>query len=180
MYHPGIESGRDRLNPYLILFSRLFIISNRNPFPLCNEINNIIFHSIGMGMKSGSALRDQLRENLLFIGVDDILLRNLANKMSKVKLAAGKAIFEDESPGNCMFLILSGEVTISKAIRTGGDIVLGILRQHDFFGELDLIDKLHRSARAVATTDCELARLEQNEFQMLMDASPCFSRNLFR
>ena len=121
---------------------------------------------------------EKIRKNVLFQSVEHSILQTICSTLKEIKFTDGKVIFEDKTEGNCLFLVLSGSVKISKHLRTGEEVVLGILHEGDFFGELDLIDRRQRSARATANGDCTLAKLEKKDFDKLLKLSPAFAMNL--
>ncbi|OLD68190.1 MAG: hypothetical protein AUI33_09830 [Ignavibacteria bacterium 13_1_40CM_2_61_4] len=121
-----------------------------------------------------------IRYNVLFESVDESLLRSIAGALEEVHYEAGHVIFKEGSEGDCLFLLLSGTAKISKCTASGGELVVGVLRDGDFFGELDLIDERLRSASAVADSECTLIRLPKAEFRTLRQSSPEFSSNLLR
>ncbi len=54
---------------------------------------------------------------------------------------AGSVIFEEGAPGDCLFLIISGSVRISK-IQAGTEEALAVLETRSFFGEMTLFDRV--------------------------------------
>lgn len=131
-------------------------------------------------MAGGDSLLNKIRYNVLFESVDDSLLQSTARALQEVQYASGDVIFGDGSEGDCLFLLVSGSVKISKATKSGEEIVLGKLHAGDFFGELDLIDERLRSATAVAASPCTVIRLPRKDFRVLLDSSTAFSSNLLR
>jgi len=65
----------------------------------------------------------------------------------------GQFIFKEGSSGDWVYVILSGSVEISKSVG-GKKFVLGVLRQGEVFGELNLIAGIKRTsaARAIGET----------------------------
>ena len=120
----------------------------------------------------------KIRSNILFTSVEKSLLNHVLERMKEHTFRGGELIFEDESEGDCLYLILSGTVTISKRTKAGDDTILSILHEGDFFGELELIDKCPRSARAVAINQCVLVSLSKDEFNLLIESSEQFMQNL--
>ncbi len=59
-------------------------------------------------------------------------------------------LFHEGDVGREMYVILEGQVMISKFIAGGGEEALALLRRGDFFGEMSLIDGAPRSADARA------------------------------
>lgn len=100
-----------------------------------------------------------IQEHPLFENVEDALLQRVLGAVTEERLQGGDVIFEDESDGQCCYLLVSGRVKIWKLGKSGSEILLGVLRNGDLFGELDLIDRLARSATATAISDCHLLKI---------------------
>lgn len=123
---------------------------------------------------------NSMRYNILFDSLDDPLLDEVLGKIEEMSFQAGSVIFEDETEGDALYLILSGTVDIVKRFPTGEETLLGVLHPGDFFGELELIDDRSRSAHVIAATDCRLCRMGKPEFEKLLQTSPQFTSNLLR
>src|SRR4029078_3876101 len=75
-------------------------------------------------------------------------------------------------PGDSMMAILAGTVRISAPSPDGKEIILGLLQQGEFFGELALLDGNDGSADAKAMTDCTLAILNRRDVLQFLDQPP--------
>ena len=85
--------------------------------------------------------------------------------MTTVDVKQGQPIFEEGDPGDALYVILSGEVRISKNIPGVGEEALAFLPSGSCFGEMALIEnRIARSASAYAQKDCELAKLARDDF----------------
>lgn len=73
--------------------------------------------------------------------------------------AAGEVIFEEGDPGEVLFVIQSGEVELTRLGLMGRQAVAR-LGCGDFFGEMSVVVREPRTARAVAVTDCRLLELD--------------------
>lgn len=71
-----------------------------------------------------------------------------------------KVIFRENTIGDRMFIVIEGEVAISK-IFDGNDKTIAVLKAGECFGEMAIIDHSLRSATATAQTNCTL--LDINE-----------------
>lgn len=121
-----------------------------------------------------------LQEHPLFENVEDALLQRVFGAVTEERLKGGDVIFEDESDGKFCYLLVAGRVKICKQGKSGSEILLGVLRDGDLFGELDLIDHLARSATAIAASDCHLVKIAKAEFELLLTSSMQFAANLLR
>ncbi|MEZ5330475.1 MAG: cyclic nucleotide-binding domain-containing protein [Thermoanaerobaculia bacterium] len=62
----------------------------------------------------------------------------------------GELIFREGDSGDTLYVVLDGEVMISKRIPGAGEEALAFLRRGEYFGEMALIDDQPRSASATA------------------------------
>lgn len=88
---------------------------------------------------------------------------------------AGQPVFETGQPGDVMYVVKEGEVDLlvnDKVVETVGPA--GIL------GEMALIDKMNRSATAIAKTDCKLVAIDEQRFQFLVQQTPYFAIEVLR
>jgi CRP-like cAMP-binding protein/Tfp pilus assembly protein PilF len=80
-------------------------------------------------------------------------LRLLATFSQEELYHRGDVLFREGSSGDKLYIILDGQVRISKQIAGVGDEALAILEAGDFFGEMALVDQGPRSADAFAHSE---------------------------
>lgn len=91
-------------------------------------------------------------------------------KMMKVE--SNHTIFEEGAIGDALYVVLSGEVAVTKSMPNGPPHVLAHMEEGDCFGEMALLDGAPRMASLYAVRDTSLARLDRSVFmQMLRDKS---------
>lgn len=95
-------------------------------------------------------------------GLSSKELRLLATFSKEEMFKMGQSIFREGQKGDRLYIILDGEVRISKFIPGAGEEALAILHKGDFFGEMALIDNQPRSADAKAHTDVTVLPIEQS------------------
>ena len=83
-------------------------------------------------------------------GLTGAELVTLADFSNVKQFPGGRFLFHEGDAGDEMYVILEGQVMISKLIPGGGEEALAILGRGDFFGEMALIDGEPRSADAKA------------------------------
>lgn len=83
-------------------------------------------------------------------GLSGAELETLANFSNVKRYPGGTFLFHEGDDGHEMYVVLEGQVMISKFIPGGGEEALAILDRGDFFGEMSLIDGEPRSADAKA------------------------------
>ncbi|MGE3773099.1 MAG: cyclic nucleotide-binding domain-containing protein [Gammaproteobacteria bacterium] len=88
---------------------------------------------------------------------------------------AGTVIFTEGEPGDCLYVILDGEVDIRVH-----DHHVWRLKAGEVFGEMALVEARPRSALAVAHTPCRLVPVDERRFLFLVSQTPYFALGLLR
>jgi CRP-like cAMP-binding protein/cytochrome c-type biogenesis protein CcmH/NrfG len=112
---------------------------------------------------AGESTRVDLEKKMALLhekGLSSKELRLLATFSSEEMYKAGQKIFVEGEQGDKLYIILDGEVRISKFIPGVGEEALAILERGDFFGEMALIDNAPRSADAISHTDVTVLPLQ--------------------
>ncbi|QPJ64154.1 MAG: cyclic nucleotide-binding domain-containing protein [Candidatus Nitrohelix vancouverensis] len=97
----------------------------------------------------------------------DVELERLLLDCRTVTIAPEQVFFEEGETGDCMFVILSGQLEIYKENKKIADRGPG-----EFFGEMALVDSEPRSASVRAITDSELLEINKNEFGWIFNSHP--------
>ena len=84
---------------------------------------------------------------------------------------AEQVIFREGEPGDGLFILVSGSVRISKRSATGEE-ALAILEPNAFFGEMALIDFLHRAADAIANATTDVFFIPLPALRTLLEEQP--------
>jgi CRP/FNR family cyclic AMP-dependent transcriptional regulator len=116
-----------------------------------------------------------LKSLSVFRDTPENILAEIVSLMVELNVPAGRAVVSEGEPGNCMYVIQEGKVSVKKQQQ-----LLAVLGEKDFFGELSLLDTETRSATVIADTDCTLFRIDQEPFYDLMEARPEVVRELFK
>jgi CRP-like cAMP-binding protein len=116
-----------------------------------------------------------LKSLSIFNETPETILSELAPLMKEEQLEADSIIFEENDPGDCMYIILSGKISIRK-----GGQELAVLKENEVFGELSLLDNEPRSAAAIAKTDCMLYKIDHEPFYELLDTRPEIARGFIK
>lgn len=82
-------------------------------------------------------------------------------------ISAGRLLFDEGSYGDSMGIVISGALDIYKRER-----LLATLRAGRTYGEMSLIDRQPRSARALSKTDSELLLIDRASFEQLSADNP--------
>jgi len=81
-------------------------------------------------------------------------------------------ILFEEDPGDSLFIIKEGKVKITRLSEEGKEVILSILGEGEFFGEMSLLDGESRSANVIALSDCEVFILKRDDFLEILKNTP--------
>ena len=121
---------------------------------------------------------DLLRQVPLFSGLDDEDIQSLIGAVTRRKYPRDAVIFFESDPGDAMFMITAGRVKVTILSDDGREIILSILSDRDFFGEMALLDNEPRSATAIAVQETEVAVIHQKDFLSIVEKRPRVAINL--
>ncbi|MEW6685589.1 MAG: cyclic nucleotide-binding domain-containing protein [Candidatus Edwardsbacteria bacterium] len=117
-------------------------------------------------------LQKLLTQVSLFQDLNQSELERISKLIFLRNYTKGRTLFFENTPGEILYLINSGEVTISKKAGDGTEKILAKLGPGDFFGEMSLIDNSPRSATAKVSKDAELVVITRKAFQQMLETDP--------
>ena len=98
-----------------------------------------------------------------------------SHETNPLQLAVGEVLFKEGDTGDAMFVLLDGELDVMV-----GDTVVASSRRGDLLGEMALIDQSPRSATVIARAPAQLARLDAQRFQRLIQQHPFFAMHVMK
>jgi CRP-like cAMP-binding protein len=87
-------------------------------------------------------------------------------------------IVREGDPGSTFFFLVSGSVSVCRIMPDGREMILAILKEGDFFGEMAMFDSSLRSASIKTLTDVEVGAIRYSDFLVLLDENPRVGRSL--
>lgn len=121
-----------------------------------------------------------LRNVPIFNELSDQELEKIAALGVRKKYKKGSIILLEEETGAALFVIITGKVKIVRMDDDGREVILSILSESDFFGEMAILDGLTRSASVVATSKSELFMIHRRDFLKLLNDYPMVAIALLR
>ena len=106
-----------------------------------------------------------------FSNLSDAHIAELIEHFDLMVLASGDEVFAEGSAGDSWYLVISGEVIITRSSERRPDHVLGTLEPGEGFGEMALLDDSPRMGAATAQGSTTLLRLPREAFTDLMVAN---------
>ena len=115
---------------------------------------------------------DHLRNVPIFTDLTDSDLTRIASNMVPRVYEKGQMILLEESMGETFFIITQGAVKVTRLSADGREVILAILGESDFFGEMSLLDGEGRSANIVANEDAKVLTLSRSDFLDCLESYP--------
>jgi CRP/FNR family transcriptional regulator, cyclic AMP receptor protein len=125
----------------------------------------------------------QIRRLKVLADFTDDQLDLFVSLVEPVQVKPNRVVVRRGDPGDCMYLLLDGEVRVSNTVE-GRETILAKLETGDFFGEICLFDEGARSADVLANRDCTLLKITKHAFEEMIVQHPVlgalFLRAMFR
>ena len=112
--------------------------------------------------------------------LEPVDLETIARVGMRKKYKKGSIILLEEEAGAALFVIVTGKVKIVRMDDDGREVILSILGESDFFGEMAILDGLARSASVVAITKSELFMIHRRDFLKLLHDFPAVAIALLK
>ncbi len=116
----------------------------------------------------------------LFLDLSEEELGYISEKMISRHYEAGQLILLEESDGEQCFFVTEGSVKITRLSKDGREVILAILNDGDFFGEMSLLDGESRSANVIALEDTDVLTLNRNDFLLVIKDYPQIAIQLLK
>lgn len=129
-------------------------------------------------MTSDSIARESLKKafpNIPDGEVDEILVSGDVTVHQPGKVLCLEGAIEDT-----FYILLEGEVKVSKFINEEEDRLLKLLYPGDFFGEMAIIHNAPRAATVATTLDSTVLEIQKESFEQVLQKSPSVSLAMVR
>lgn len=110
----------------------------------------------------------RLRDIGLFGGLDDETLALLARELPLEEVAVGSRVVLEGDPAHEMFVVLDGELEVTKKTKSGGEVRVAMLGPSSWFGEMSILDVQPRSASVRALAPSRLLRISAESVDRLL------------
>lgn len=113
-----------------------------------------------------------LRQVPLFAELPEEDFRRCAEIARSRAYKREEVIFRIDDPGTSIFILATGSVKVCIEDHEGREAILKIIYPYDFFGEMSLLDGLHRSATVKAVEPSEILAIQRDDFMQLIRSYP--------
>jgi cAMP-dependent protein kinase regulator len=98
--------------------------------------------------------------------------REILEEVTLEEFPAGASVIEEGAPGDCLYIIKSGEVEVFTLDPKKEKLILATLHEGDYFGEISLLTGRPRTASVKVLRAAELARLDKKNFDRIVARHP--------
>ena len=116
----------------------------------------------------------------IFWDLNENDLGHIAEKMVAKHFENGNYIFLEDSEGEQCFFVLEGSVKVTRLSKDGREVILAMLNEGDFFGEMSLLDGESRSANVIALEKTKVLTLDRNDFIEVVNDYPQIAVQLLK
>ena len=116
----------------------------------------------------------------IFWDLNENDLGHIADKMVAKHFENGNYIFLEDSEGEQCFFVLEGSVKVTRLSKDGREVILAMLNEGDFFGEMSLLDGESRSANVIALEKTKVLTLDRNDFISVVNDYPQIAVQLLK
>ncbi len=115
---------------------------------------------------------DFLKYVPIFSELDDNTLEQISKLGIRKAFSKDSVVLFEHETGSALFVIVNGKVKVSRVSDDGKEVILTILGESDFFGEMAILDGLSRSANVTAMEDSELFIIQRSDFLNMLKSHP--------
>ena len=108
----------------------------------------------------------------IFSELDAERLKQISQLGNRKFYKKDSTVLHENETGSALFVIISGKVKVSRESDDGKEVILTILNESDFFGEMAILDGLSRSAGVIAIEETELFIIQRTDFLNLLQEHP--------
>jgi CRP/FNR family cyclic AMP-dependent transcriptional regulator len=119
-----------------------------------------------------SEIGSVLSGSSLFLSLDREALAAVAASCTQRRFARGQYLFHQGDVGDQLYIVASGLVKVVFGVENGDELVLATLGPGQVLGELAVLDRVPRSASAVAVRACSVLMLDRAVLLALMRSHP--------
>src|SRR5512147_3304716 len=105
--------------------------------------------------------RELLRTVPLFSELSDADISSLSRLAARRRYPRDTVVFFENEEGDTFFMIVEGRIKVTILGDDGREIILSVLGEGEFFGEMSLLDNEPRSATTIAAEDSVLVSLSR-------------------
>lgn len=125
-------------------------------------------------------MHPNLASAALFRGADPSDVAEFCARLESWHFAAGEFIFEQDEPGDRLYIVVTGKVKVGCTSADGRENLFSILGPSEMLGEMSLLDPGPRMSTATALTDVQAVTLDRALLREWIAPRPEVAEQLMR
>jgi CRP/FNR family cyclic AMP-dependent transcriptional regulator len=125
-------------------------------------------------------IADDLKRVPLFCDLSEAELGRVTEVVREREYPKNSVILFEDDPGDALYIVAHGQVKVVLIGEDGREVILSVLGDGDFFGEMSLIDDEPRSAHVIAMKDSVLLVLRRDDFQQQIQQLPSIALKVLK
>ncbi len=117
-----------------------------------------------------SLVTELLKKVSIFKDLNDAELGRVARICQRESFISGAYVFREGEEGTRLYLIVEGEVRISRDVPGSGEEALAVMKAGSLFGEMAVFDRGERSTHAISNGGTTVLTITRRDFELLLDA----------
>ena len=118
--------------------------------------------------------------SLLFADLDGATIALIVAQLTEEVWPAGHIVIEEYASGDTLYIIVDGQVQISRTLQNGEQRVIREMGPGEFFGEMALLEDKPRSARVSTVTPTTFLAVTRQRFNTLIEQHPAVAINFLK
>lgn len=127
-----------------------------------------------------TAHTELLQRVSLFQDVDPAELERISSVLVERQFSKDAHIVQQDQPGDALFIIARGRVKVVIYGDNNREVILNLLKETEFFGEMSLFDEQPRSAHVIASEDTTVLMMTREQFEAHIHNSPRSAINVIK
>ncbi len=113
-----------------------------------------------------------LKHISIFSDISDDDLNKIASEMKRKEGKAGELLFSEGDPGDELFVVVSGGVSVFITDKENKEVVLSEIMTGNFFGEMSIVEQAPRSANCRVIEDSVFLVMHADDFIRIIHTMP--------
>jgi CRP-like cAMP-binding protein len=106
-------------------------------------------------------------------------LDRLQSELEVLNLRSGEMLFREGEAGENLYIVVSGELEIFMGSGTENDLILNVVREGEYIGEMSLLQSdAHRTTSARTRGDTVLLSMSRLQFREILQGYPGLARSM--
>ena len=120
-----------------------------------------------------------IRNVPFFADIEASELAKIVRVGVRKKYKKGSIILLEEETGAALFVIIAGKVKIVRTDDDGREVILSILGENDFFGEMSLLTGEPRTASVIAEEETEVLQIKKEALKPILENNPQLVQSIY-